>query len=75
MNSTVHLFCLFPCRGDQYFPRTVSFNGKEMGEGRKMKMRRFCKIAAWLSHVMISRLFKLLNQGVAAANGEVFNFE
>lgn len=74
MNSTVHLFCLYPCRVYQYFPRTVRSIGEEMGEGMKMRTRRFCKITARLSHVSISRLFKLLNQGVAAVSGEVFDF-
>ena len=39
-----------------------------------MRVRRFNKIAARLSHVSISRLFKLLNQGVAAVSEDVFNF-
>lgn len=66
MNGTVHLFCLFPCRVDQYFPRTVSSNGEDREEGRKKRMKRFCDIVARLGNDLIPRLGTFLNQGDAA---------
>lgn len=48
MNGTVHLFCLFPCRVDDYFPKTVSANGEEE------EVRRICEICAWLGKLLKS---------------------
>lgn len=46
MNGTVHLFCLFPCRVEECFPKTVSTNGEEEA------VRRFCEILARLGKLL-----------------------
>lgn len=55
MNGTVHPFCLFPCRVDEYFPKTVSTNGEEE------EVRRICEICTRLGKLLKS--FEMLLWG------------